>query len=141
LQEHLVGLPDPGGEAEVDLQPAPLLLPQHRQELLGRGASLISVHVPPSASPDAGSVSRNVVPFPSTLSQATSPPWAVTISLTMASPRPVPVSSLWPGMRKNRSNTCGRYSAGMPTPVSATVSVTRLSLAAADSVTLPPAGV
>ena len=38
----------------------------------------------------AGSVIRNVVPFPSSLSQDTLPPCAVAISRTMARPRPVP---------------------------------------------------
>ena len=37
LLEHLVGLADAGREAEVDLQPAALLLADQRQELLGVG--------------------------------------------------------------------------------------------------------
>ena len=51
LLEHLVGLADAGGEAEVDLQPAPLLLAEQRQELLRARArryqSLIDAPLPP----------------------------------------------------------------------------------------------
>ena len=34
LLEHVVGLADPGGEAEIDLQPAALLLADQRQKVL-----------------------------------------------------------------------------------------------------------
>ena len=37
-----------------------------------------------------GSVKKNVLPFPSTLSAQIWPPWACTMCLAMASPSPVP---------------------------------------------------
>lgn len=43
--------------------------------------------------PAAGSVKRTVVPCPTSLSIASSPPWASTRCLTMARPSPVPPSS------------------------------------------------
>ena len=46
-----------------------------------------------------GTVMRNTVSSPGRLSHCTEPPWAVTISWTMASPRPLPPSGV-PGTRK-----------------------------------------
>ena len=72
---------------------------------------------------------RNTVLSPGRLSHSTVPPWAVTISRTIARPRPLPPGAVSPGTRKYRSKTSGRYSAGIPEPVSAT-----------EKTTLPSAG-
>src|SRR5262249_13410319 len=136
LLEHFVGLADAGGEAEVDLQPAPLLVADQRQEALRRRPASVRAHGWPSR---AGNVNRNTVPLSGSLSQVTVPWWASAISLTMARPKPVPDPSLWPGTRKNFSNTCGKCSGGMPMPVSATDSVTEpFAVGSAAIVTLPP---
>src|SRR5262249_59826041 len=108
LLEHLVSFAHARGEAEVDLQPAALLAADQGQELLWRWASAVGggAHVGPrwpgrlrlsgpyarsAASSQAdGSVRRKVVPWPGALSQVICPPWAVTISRTMARPSPVP---------------------------------------------------
>ena len=50
LLQHLVGLADAGGEAEVDLQPAALLLANQAQEVLRRRAGGVAGHgIPPSS--------------------------------------------------------------------------------------------
>ncbi len=46
--QHLERLADAGGEAEVDLEPAPLLLANQRQEILRRGP-IVRTHVAPSS--------------------------------------------------------------------------------------------
>ena len=74
-----------------------------------------------------GSDTVKVVPLPSSLVTSTLPPCIATSSRTSASPIPEPscVRARARSTRWNRSNTCGRSSVGMPTPVSRTVIVTR----------------
>ena len=45
---------------------------------------------PAQATPPSGSHTRNTVPFPSSLSTSTRPPWFWAMRRTMARPRPVP---------------------------------------------------
>src|SRR5579864_6393764 len=90
----------------------------------------------------AGRVKRKVAPPslpPPWLSTPILPPWACTISLAMASPRPAPP---WlPGTWKKRSKTRSRYSSGMPGPESATEKTTPLPSGSTCTATVPPAGV
>ena len=44
LLEHVVGLAHPGGEAEVDLQPAALLAADEVEEKLGLGLQFVGGH-------------------------------------------------------------------------------------------------
>src|SRR5437016_4220916 len=88
--QHLERLADAGREAEVNLEPAALLLANQREEILGRGPFACRVHVDSSLA--RGNTIRNTLPSPGRLSQLTRPPCAVTTSRTMASPRPVPGS-------------------------------------------------
>ncbi len=44
LLQHFVGLADARREAEIDLQPPPLLLADHRQKALGGGFLMIEAH-------------------------------------------------------------------------------------------------
>ncbi len=90
----------------------------------------------------AGMRTVKVVPSPSRLDTSTEPPCSSVRSFTSARPMPVPswVRPCWFSMRWNRSNTRGRCSSGMPTPVSATTS--SMSAPALASVSLtPPASV
>lgn len=70
-----------------------------------------------------------VVPVPGVLAAVIVPPCRVTSSRVMASPMPDPSveRARVPAMRWNRSNSRGSSSAGIPAPVSATVSSTALS--------------
>src|SRR5439155_21222771 len=73
-----------------------------------------------------GSVNRNVAPRPGSLLASTLPPWASTIPLTIASPRPAPpVARARDGStRQKRSKTWGRCSGAIPPPESLTVTAT-----------------
>src|SRR6266536_1784280 len=90
-----------------------------------------------------GSTIRNVVPFPTVLSNSTVPPWAFAISFTIASPRPVPGIACARAFdaRKKRSNRRACSGSGTPIPVSATSSSTAPSRLPTRSVTCPPSGV
>ncbi len=64
----------------------------------------------------------NMEPTPGSLVQLMLPPWATRIVRAIASPSPEPPTSRDRALstRKNRSNTRGTASAGIPMPVSAT---------------------
>ena len=87
------------------------------------GCRFLLLHLPDPAVP-IGSAMRNTVDSPGRLSHSTVPPWAARISRTMASPSPLPPSVVLPGTRKYLSKTMGRYSAGIPVPVSVTEKTT-----------------
>ena len=77
-----------------------------------------------TASSTAGTVKVNRLPRPGpSLSARIRPPWASTIPLQMARPRPDPAISRprsSPSSCENLRNRCGSRSAGTPTPSSAT---------------------
>ena len=87
-----------------------------------------------------GSVSVNVVPTPSVLLTVMLPPCRSTPCLTIDSPSPVPpILREWLlSARKNRSNILSMHSAGMPMPVSETVTVTSFSPLATLMSARPP---
>src|SRR5256885_15052007 len=85
-----------------------------------------------------GSVKRTLVPEPTVLSAVIVPPWAVTRSRAIASPRPDPLE---PGVFTKRSKTRGSNSAGIPSPGSRTETAMPPSACAALTRTEPPAGV
>src|SRR5438309_10685993 len=76
-----------------------------------------------------GSVTVNVVPRPGRLTTSIWPPCASAIHLQIASPSPAPARSpvrvRAVSARQKRSKTCGKSPGAIPTPVSATLSVTR----------------
>jgi len=49
--QHFVGFPDAGGEAQVHLEPATLLLADQRQEVFGRTPGAIGGHSNPPRQP------------------------------------------------------------------------------------------
>ncbi len=59
----------------------------------------------------------------------------------MARPMPLPLTSAALRPRKNRWDTCGSSSAGMPTPVSLTRSIARSPEGHVSRTTWPPDGV
>ena len=67
-----------------------------------------------------------------------SPRWRLTIRCAIARPRPAPPPVLDMSDRKNRSNTRGRSSGSIPTPVSRTVMRPKPSAASAVTVICPP---
>ena len=71
---------------------------------------------------NAGSEITNIEPTPGSLVQVMSPPCATKIVRAIDRPSPEPPISRERALstRKNRSNTCGTASAGMPMPVSTT---------------------
>ena len=83
-----------------------------------------------------GNLTVTVVPFPSSLSREITPPFASTACFTMESPSPVPPIFLewFLSTRKNLSNTRPLQSAGMPMPVSITVSFDLLLALRGDAV-------
>ena len=76
-----------------------------------------------------GTVTMKALPRPTSLSTLTSPPWSRTSSLTKASPMPLPSKERPRALltRWKRSNSRGSSSAGMPVPVSRTVSRTAVA--------------
>jgi hypothetical protein len=83
-------------------------------------------------------VKRISVPFPGSLMASMLPPWAVTRSLAIASPRPDPGE---PGPLTKRSKMRGCSSLGIPWPVSRTLKATPAPDRRAPAVTVPPDGV
>src|SRR3972149_2217786 len=84
---------------------------------------------------------KKELPFPSWLSTATVPPWASTMSFTMARPNPTPVPGPCSGTRKNCSKIRGRYLSGIPTPVSEIRNRTNSPSPFAEMEIVPPGGV
>jgi len=88
-------------------------------------------------------VKKKALPWPGRLSTQMTPPCASTASLQKVRPSPVDILrpalrfSTWPNFSNMRSNASG----GMPSPVSRTLNSRALSLAWAEAVTVPPAGV
>jgi len=74
---------------------------------------------------DAGSTTRNVVPLPSSLSTAISPPMPAAMSRLIASPSPVPASVAL--VVKNGSKMFARSPGAIPLPLSPTSITTRPS--------------
>src|SRR6185369_859109 len=99
----------------------------------------VSRAVSPPARTRIGRVKWNVLPRPTSLSTQMRPPCKVTSRFEIARPRPVPpyrrVVEL--SACRNSSNTYACASGLMPTPVSATETVTHPSAAAAETETVP----
>jgi len=90
-----------------------------------------------------GSSTRNVVPAPSALSTRIDPPWACTIALLIARPRPVPwIDALVAALvRKNLLKRRSCSTSSIPMPVSRTSTHTVSDDEPACTTTSPPAGV
>ncbi len=104
FQEHLVGLPDSGAITQINFVAAALRFSDQPEKAIGtmfHHPCDSSVWLPAGgeAIPPCGRVNQNVDPFPGVESTPTLPPWVLMISLTMASPRPIPVGFSWPGTR------------------------------------------
>ena len=90
----------------------------------------------------SGSGTPNVLPSPTSLSTPICPPCSSTIRLHSVRPRPVPSSGSCARPPCWKESKMRSWSAGgMPTPVSATASTTRPASGAAETATVPPAGV
>src|SRR5581483_2567268 len=107
-------------------------VPQHSrfvidQQNVGRIAHFVFPLFAPVAG-FSGTMKENLHPAPGSLSTQILPPMALTIRRAIASPNPIPsdcLSSLC-GSRKKSSNTSMWYSAGIPGPVSETLTFTEL---------------
>ena len=166
-------LPTPGGEAEVDLQPAALLPADEVEEGFGLGLEFFSGHgsaicwssvitrspgdaqgakdcsprrlrfrggLPPRRR-HSGSAMRKTVSRPGSLSHCTVPPWAATISRTIASPRPLPPADRVAGHAEILLEDHRHVLGGNAAPVSLTEKTTAPSPGSAASVIRPPCGV
>ena len=85
----------------------------------------------------------NVLPCPSSLRTEMVPWWASTMAREMVSPRPLPGITRWvtASVRKNRSKIRSRSAAGMPMPVSETLSTASFPWTARVTSTFPSSGV